>query len=255
STGLWMGTRGMTTLPPPRGAVADTVPVPLVRFDAEGRVVDTVGSYPLPYVGGSELIRVGSSRYPVPYLRRADPYDVRHADGTVRIDAALPDLPEAFRVLRLGHDGDTVRTRTFRYRPRGYPDEVLNAQAVRYAHQVGPTATMTASGVERLEQRAEDSAAARVAILRAMEVPDFQPPVRSVRVTGEGTLWLLREDVGGEHERWTVLDREDMPVGELELPREPTVVWTDNETVWAVERDELDVPWLVRYRIREASPS
>jgi hypothetical protein len=106
------------------------------------------------------------------------------------------------------------------------------------------------TGVTTINRRPEDSAAALAAIRGKIAFPASQPPVQSYEVASDGALWLQRENMGGPHRRWTVLDAADSPVGELELPRELRIAWTRGNTVWTVERDSLDVPWLVRYRIR-----
>ena len=89
-----------------------------------------------------------------------------------------------------------------------------------------------------------------------MPFPEFQLPVRGQRENSphhfgsDGSLWLQREDTGADTFRWIVLDVDGLPVGEVHLPREGfSIAWSDSETLWAIEPDALEVPWLVRYRI------
>ncbi len=89
-----------------------------------------------------------------------------------------------------------------------------------------------------------------------MPFPEFQVPVRGERefnpnhLGSDGSLWLWGEDTGAETFRWIVLDVDGLPVGEVHLPREGfEIAWSDSETLWAIESDQVGVPWLVRYRI------
>jgi hypothetical protein len=104
-------------------------------------------------------------------------------------------------------------------------------------------------GLERLESRPEDTAAARRAMLREMPFPRYQNPVQGTFQAADGALWLRREEMGGERVRYTVLDPHDVPVGELEIPRTTRPGWSDGEILWAIEPDELQMPWIVGYRI------
>jgi hypothetical protein len=155
------------------------------------------------------------------------------------------------RITRFTHAGDTVRIREFSYQPKPFPDAVLDAVVAR---NVGVGNLIVAGGAEPiiLERLARDSAEARVVMRRRLDFPATQPPVRSVRVTDSGALWLQRENDDEAEERWTVLDAEDRPIGELFIPRTLSIHWTDGSSAWAMERDEFGVPWLVLLRIVRA---
>jgi hypothetical protein len=66
-------------------------------------------------------------------------------------------------------------------------------------------------------------------------------------------VWLRREVRDGEDVDWLVLGRDGTARGVVALPAEAMVRWADGQSVLVVERDPLDVPWLVRYRIGESS--
>ena len=108
----------------------------------------------------------------------------------------------------------------------------------------------------RMQRRQQDSARANEALRREMPFPEFQLPVRGERefnpnhLGSDGSLWLRREDTGADTFRWIVLGVDGLPVGEVHLPREGfSIAWSGSETLWAIEPDEVGVPWLVRYRI------
>jgi hypothetical protein len=250
SDGMFIGDQGLgMPSPEPTGSFRDTVWIPRVRFSAQGKVVDTIGSYPLIATPDAfEFKEVGSSRYMVPPPPRPRTRIVRTVDGRIEIDPTSESGRPTLRITRIAHSGDTVRTRLLTYEPNPYPDEVLDERAANAARS-GSMAVLTETGVERLERRPQDSAAAHSAVRAAMAFPEEQPPVQGTTVTADGTLWLRREDLGGPVLRWTVLDRDDTPTGEVEVPRQARIAWIGEDMVWMVERDSLDVPWLVRYRL------
>jgi hypothetical protein len=68
-------------------------------------------------------------------------------------------------------------------------------------------------------------------------------------IAADGSVWIRRSEIGGEAVRWILLSANGEPQGVIELPRAARVLWSRSDTLWAAIPDELDVPWLVRYRI------
>lgn len=66
----------------------------------------------------------------------------------------------------------------------------------------------------------------------------------------DGTTWLRREDAGGGTVKWLVLDAAGSPLAEVGAPAGLTILEARRDLVWGVEHDELDVPYVVRYRVR-----
>ena len=254
--GLFVGQSGMSYPGDDDAPAADSVNVPRIRFDADGQIVDTVGTHPSFRPRDLDPLDVGSSTFMVPRPRGSDPAVVLHADGYTRIDQTLPDTSAAVRITRIRHPADTLHSRLLRYDPKGFPAELLNELAKGQAHQVGPLMVLNDGEIDRLERHAEDTAAARRALIRRMEAefPEHQLPVQRTRTGADGSLWLLREGVGDDEEaRWTILDAGLEPVGEVAVPVDVSVRWSSGDTIWARVHDELDVPWLVRYRLRPPS--
>ena len=79
--------------------------------------------------------------------------------------------------------------------------------------------------------------------------PPTVPPVTLLVPAQDGTLWLRREDMGGDSIRWDVVGREGTRVGRLRLPREHRVVAAAGNTMAAIERDEFGVEYVVRYEL------
>jgi NAD(P)H-nitrite reductase large subunit len=67
----------------------------------------------------------------------------------------------------------------------------------------------------------------------------------------DGTIWLRREERGGVT-RWEVLDASGSVVARLDVPAALRILAADRTDVWGVETDDLDVPYVVRYRVEFA---
>ena len=84
----------------------------------------------------------------------------------------------------------------------------------------------------------------------AMDFPEFRLPIEYPWFAQDGSIWLRRADAGGPTARWILIDPQGHPRGELELPSDLRIVWNRGDTFWAVDPDEYDVQWLVRYTIQ-----
>lgn len=240
------------------GLDADTIRVPRVRFTLAGEVVDTAAWYTLPltYPEG-QLVEVGESRYSLPRAGLDDPLVLFLSEGRIRIDRRVPEASgdTVFRVTRTGPSGDTLYSHRYRYTPVPYPEEVKERAAARSTRS-GRVLFLVDGRAEMVTRRPQDSARAHAEILERLPWPRFQRPVGGERrvvpheVGPDGSLWLQREETGGETRRWTVLGPDGVPVGEAHLPEDRFgISWVDGDHLWATERDELGIPWLVRYGI------
>lgn len=103
------------------------------------------------------------------------------------------------------------------------------------------------------------------------EIPDTKPPIRSVTLDAEGRVWVSRSlpsvpleaDPDAEPAapnapppaRWREPQAYDVfaPdghfLGHLPVPRRTSLLYMHGDTVWASQRDSLDVPTVVRYRV------
>jgi hypothetical protein len=79
-------------------------------------------------------------------------------------------------------------------------------------------------------------------------VPRVYPPVQDLIVGNDHRIWIgLRTTKQGRP--WLVLDEGGVPVGIVSMPPNSSVRAGNADYVWAVERDELDVESVVRYRL------
>jgi hypothetical protein len=230
----------------------DTVPTPRVRFAADGTVIDTAGWMPRfpPAESNSEMLTVGSNRYLVPGPPSEEPLLVGIGDGHLFIErsVAMSGERSQLTVTRIGLAGDTVMSLAFAYTPRPFDEAALDEYAWRSARRPGGGVRLV-NGVPQPEPVADDSMDVFARVRGAMNFPAFQPPIRAHRMADDGGIWLMREEDGGDTQRWTVLGPEAHLVGEITLPRGVYPIWMDSETFFAIERDDFDVQWLVRYRL------
>ncbi len=238
SDGLFAGEEMSYSLRVGGAPVPDSVRVPKVLFDAAGAVADTVGWDVRPPGGSSttERVQVGSRRYSVPVPPSGNVPRLWFPGGRWVVNGTVSgaDTTSSFRVWRFGLSGDTLFTREYRYLPTRYPETVLDSLALR-----GVPGRSSADGAT--------VDAVRRAIRNAMDFPDFQPPALEGIAGEDGTLWLRREDTGEPNHRWLVIAPDGTPWGHVTVPRNSSVSWVSEEELVVVERDEFDVPWVVRF--------
>lgn len=141
----------------------------------------------------------------------------------------------AFTIVGLSAQGDTLFHRRIDYRPIGLTREIVDR--------------VVDLPDERLAERFPSRDAALKAIRSALLLPDFLPPISDLAVGRDQSIWLRREDLGSGSVEWLVLDKNGNAVGQLAAPRGTKILQAAPEHVWAVEEDELGVPYIVRYRV------
>lgn len=236
-------------LPPDRGgtevAPDGEFPVPLVRFALDGTVLDTLGFapepppaiwrpeglYDLPEI---DYVQDGNLRARVPAPRPLMPVRTPVPDGYVDVDPT----PEGPR-LRLTHvraTGDTAWVRTLTWDPVPYTDAGLDSLAARSARAAGQTPP---DDWEALAER----------VRTRMRFPEFRPAVADAFVGDDGTLWLRRDLGDVPDARWVRITPDGDLDSQITLPASARVLWQRDDLMWVSEPDEMDIPWLVRYRI------
>jgi len=237
--------------------LTDTITTAALLIDATGAVVDTAGwdkwGPPRPSAGKSAPpIDVGGTKYRVP-IPPDSTAPLESHDGNRVVVTFLPEgtaPARAFTVTRLGSTRDTLMHRRFSYSPRRYDEPVLDAltwQSVR--EPAGNYAFI--NGAVVLPPMRADSMAAFAAVRGAVRFPEHQRPVHEIMVQRDSTIWLRREDDGTSTVRWLLLRADGRARAEVGVPRGVTIVWNRGDVAWGIERDDADVPWLVKYRIAE----
>ena len=162
-----------------------------------------------------------------------------HGAGIVLVERPTAENPDSarFRVTRLNAEGDTIFSRQYRYTPRAVPDSVNDRMAREIAK------------LSRLPNRVEALRAAR----RAMDLPPFFSPIRYVVAGADGTVWLRREERPGPSDIWNVLDERGDVQAVVTVPKGTDLHYADEHNVWGVVTDQLDIPYVVRYRIDKSA--
>lgn len=217
------------------GAADRPFSFPVVRFDRDGRVVDTL-RWDTVHVGPT--VRVGGRALHPPSLRPRNPLVVEEeGGGRVELDWGVPASggEGVLEVVRVTADGDTPGRSALRYELVPLPGAVRDSLLDR------PEGMGRRYGVSDAELEA--------AMASGLELPDHRPPLRSARAGRDGSLWIELNGESTDSAAWVVLDPELTPRGRVTLPIGMNLRLIDGSTVWAVETDELDVPWLVRLRV------
>jgi hypothetical protein len=227
--------------------------VPRLLFDADGTVVDTAGweASPPPRMvpppghdSDFRSVTIGGRPFSVPTYGSSLPIWVALEDGRVILDQPQATTADdgVVHVTRLDLAWDTMWHRTLRYRPERYSPEELDTAAVRNARG--------ANVIGGRPPPPEEVGRIAVQIRAAMQWPEFRQPFTFAWLANDGAIWLSRRAAPGEPAGWFVLDPDGTTRGNVELPARARVLWARGDVVWAAVPDELDVPWLVRFRLR-----
>jgi hypothetical protein len=210
---------------------------PLYRVTRNGEVLDTVAWQSTENMQFAVAYGTGQLFSSQPFAD--NPFVV--ADGpsgrvaVIERRAAAEAMNATFRVTFVSLQGDTLDTHAYPYEPVPMPDSLVEA-----------TVEARSRVLERvIPARGEAEAAAR----KALYLPRFFVPVTGAMFDSEGRLWLLREDDPGRPRIVDVIDSSGRLVDRMALPIGAQIKWAGRDVLWTLERDELDVPYLVRYRI------
>jgi hypothetical protein len=207
---------------------------PVYRLTRTARVLETVAW--LPVGSGQGAVQSGSSALffiqPVSDAPMAE--FAAKAGRLYMVERAARAGSNTFRVTAIAARGDTLWDRSFPYRPLplgpGVADSILNVAARRFS---GGRGGFTSDQIRK-----------------AVFIPDHQVTVTRVIVATDGSLWLRREEFG-DPIAWTVIDPQGRIAATLSLPRNVRPMTVVGDNVWGVELDDVDVPTLVRWRVRK----
>lgn len=254
---------GYRLLNPPLRVFYEAPQLALRRFSATGHVIDTIAVVRQPPVVGDEAFRdefqnrtlthplawwTGDSRLPV--------MATKDGSGVVLIgDVHNDGEPASFDLLKIGIAGDTLVKHSIAYTPRRITDaerdEVRDGFAAYWAGDfLGSSDVGPSSGTrERLRRVAR----------RALTFPESYPPVRQIITGSDGSIWLLRESAPAPADLWEIYSENGAFEGSVSVsegrtgpepwaPRLRIYRATRNQ-VWGTTSDDLDVPYLHRYRV------
>lgn len=153
-------------------------------------------------------------------------------DGShvVVVDRAVAIAEPRFRVSVVGADGVVLRDAMLPYRPVPIPADLVDSI-------VGRLVAFTKQWISTdVESRVRD----------ALYHPAHFPPVTKVLPAADGTIWLRLEEAPGDSVRWQVLSSDLSPRAELWTAKALRLFHVDDDRVYGVIYDSLDVPAIVR---------
>jgi hypothetical protein len=227
--------------PPASVVVTGTVNrVPLLRVDRLGQVLDTLDWHSLD----NNVFQVAGNRQRRTFmyqpLKDTELLSVA-PDGRslviVERRAATRSRGASFLVTRLTAGGDTIFSRRIAYAPSPTPAGFRRDRAREMADVLarGRSGLSQGEAVSRISEQ--------------LYVPPFLPPVTSVVAGRDGTTWIRREEGAGSTVLWQVLNERGAVEASVRLPSRAFVKQASRTYLWAVAHDDLDVPYVVRYRI------
>lgn len=202
--------------------------LPILKVGHSGEILDTLS---LHRRFSGKLLRVPE---PVP-LPAEIPSDIATASSVLGIVAIAepspPGVEAQYRITSIRHTGDTIFSRLFAFDPQRISGEVKTALALEWG------------------QIAEESQRVRDALEKAYAARPYLPPVSDLRVGLDGGVWVARERVPGRPIQWEVLNPLGEPVFRVELPAGAFLWSSSSDLIWTEEKDDLGVPFIVRYRL------
>ncbi|MFC1662035.1 6-bladed beta-propeller [Gemmatimonadota bacterium] len=208
-------------------------PIPILKVGRTGEVLDTLG-FQRDFTGKRiRLPEVMPEPYLLPTKRRPDILTFSAALGVVAVAEPSPEGPDDhYRITAIHHTGDTIFSRLYPFQPQRIRREMRTTLALRFG------------------RLAEESRRLREAFEGAYAAWPHHPPVSDISIDRDGRYWVGREAVPGEPILWEVLSAQGEPQFRVEAPEGVRRIrLASGDHVWAVERDDLGVAYIVRYRI------
>jgi len=159
--------------------------------------------------------------------------------GVVVVDRWAAEIPDSasFVVKAWGSDATSIFETRISYRPLPIPDGWIR----RFLED-----EMTRAG----EPPPEEVQNRYVELYEgALDGRDYLPPVTGVLAGDDGSVWIRREKAMADSVTWEVISGAGNHLGHLITPAGLGFRASTLDTVWAVETDEFDVPYVVGFRV------
>jgi hypothetical protein len=212
-------------------------------MSGEGALLDTLAMLP---VGPSTVLGVlrdgGGTFSTQPFGDDALATLTAHGTGLLVLDRTSASEPgrAEFRLTRLDLAGDTVYSRRYPYQPVPLPRERVDSAADAIATTLhGFVGERTNTTLAQWSQW----------VAEAIYAPTHYTPVAQLVAGRDGTVWLALSPTSQGGPDWLVLSEEGEPVATVDTPDGVRVLLAERDALWGVERDELDVNYIVRYRV------
>jgi hypothetical protein len=213
------------TYPPEEGLTEGSFREYFVSFDPDTEVTDSVA------LGEGRFRTMVSRNDRGGYTYQGIPYEPRPITAVDPTGGIWRTESRSYQVVRLDERGDTVLV----VESSTSPPPVTESDRTSF--------------VEETVQRSPD--ARQVAEEIADLMPDAKPIISGLTVDDVGQLWVQRTGPEGASPQFDLFDRDGRYLGTVEFAFSPASyipIWVRNHRVYAVVRDSLDVPFVVRTR-------
>jgi hypothetical protein len=201
-------------------------PAAFVRFDDQGALVDTLGLFP-----GREVLLTDENGRGV----MSTPPFALNSVGSLWQGNLVVGTQDSFELVELGPEGEVTRV----VRIPGWDLSLDPGEMEEYLQL-------------RLQGVPQERRPAVRKELEAMPVPSTKPAYGQVLSDEPGNLWVGEWTLfPGIPQRWTVLDRAGGWLGEVAMPGRFLPFAIGEDWVLGVERDDLDVQYVLLYPLRK----
>jgi hypothetical protein len=200
----------------------------LLRMTWDGQVTGVVAE--IPFGAHMLLVEVpGRSIAPGRQPFVANPLPIYSPSGDLAIVGA-EELPTPAIVIRhISIMGDTTRVVRVPYTPRPVTSGMVDSAVVELAK------SLKREGNEDF-------------VRKAIVVPKYDWPIGQAVLADDGTTWVQIKGTRPLVD-WLIISPQGKHIATVELPRAVNVMLLQNG-IWAVSKDEDDVPSVVRYRLK-----
>lgn len=211
-------------------------PQPVLVVTPQGDILDTLAMVDVA-ANMIEIRLEGRQIYTqVPEL--AGPGYVYSPDGRYLVlleTEVRGDDTGVLRAIWVNTSGDSVDVKEQGFVPQSVDPAMKEAVVARLA---GPWSERFAIPYARMHDTVEDQ----------IRWPAYQPLYSGALVDADQRLWMRRE-VDGDSVRWEVWSRDSAATAEVWMPSDLELEYVGQDQLWGMRRDELDVPYLYRYRV------
>lgn len=156
--------------------------------------------------------------------------------------AATREGSATFRLTVFDAAGEVMRRRRFEYVPVLLTEELVNAYVEERVAWLLALNVPMFSSEPRTERWLRD----------ALYTPAYLPPAGDLLVSLDGGMWIRREPRGDDWQRWDIADSFAEPGRTICFPANFELMFVGRGHAFGVERDAFDVPFVVRYVLKDA---
>jgi hypothetical protein len=208
--------------------------VPVFRLTRTGQVLETIALVPLGSNQGALQSGTTAMYFVQPISDAPLSVFAASAGRIFVVTRAAQAGTNSFRVTAIRSNGDSLWSRSYPYRP--LPLGSARADSIRDA----TAKTFSGGGAGFTPDQ----------VRKAVFIPDHQVTITRGLAAADGSLWLRREQFSNPL-TWTVIAPDGNLTATLALPPNVRPLTVIGDLVWGVELDDVDVPQIVRYRIRK----